>query len=293
VIRPYVIASLLLAIAALTGSSGAMAAKPAKPLSAAEKAEAAMYKRFEPLEIEDALVDQQARITARVAALRPHGDSPETPVLAIGGQGYQAIFDREARRAAAVLAARGGGPALVLSNTPAQVETGLLASRRTAALAIAALGKRARPGDTLIVYLASHGGEDASIAMDAPYIEFAPFSAADLAAALDKAGFDRRIIIISACFAGSWIDKLASPTTIVIAAAAKDRTSFGCDDSREFTFFGEAMLGELARPGQSLATAFDNARRRIAATERAERVTPSLPEVRVGAAMQPMWNAAQ
>jgi hypothetical protein len=296
VIRPNSPRTCLLAaiaVLATIGCSGPGLAKPARPLSAAARAEAAMFKRFEPLEIEDALVDQHDRITAAVAALPPHGDAPETVVLAIGGQGYQAIFDREARRAAAILSARGGGPALVLSNTPAQVETGLLASRRTVGLAIAALGRRARPGDTLVVYLASHGGEDASIAMDAPYIEFAPFTAADLATALDSAGFKRRIIIISACFAGSWIDRLASPTTIVIAAAAKDRTSFGCDDSREFTFFGEAMLGELAKPGQSLELAFDHARQRIAAGEKAQRVTPSLPQANVGAAMQAEWAAAR
>lgn len=280
---------MALAMAAILGCSAPVAAKPAKPLTAAEKAEAAIIKRFEPLEIEDALVDQPARITAKVAALPPHPGAPETLVLAIGGQGYQAIFDREARHAAAILSGRGAGPALIMSNTPEQVETGLLASRRTIALALAALGKRARPGDTLVVYLASHGGEDASIAMDAPYIEFAPFTATDLATALDASGFDRRIIIISACFAGSWIDRIASPTTIVIAAAAADRTSFGCDDSRELTVFGEAMLGELNSPGQSLETAFTRARNRIAAAERAEGVPASLPEARIGAAMQAEW----
>ena len=266
-----------------------LAAKPARPLSAAQKAEAALAKRFEPLEIEDALVDQAARITAAVAALPPHGEGAEMPVLAIGGEGYQAIFDREARRAAAVLAARSGGPALVMSNTPEQVEHGLLASRRTVPLALAALGQRQRPGDTLILYLTSHGGEDASISMEAPYIEFAPMTADDLAKALDTAGFKRRIIILSACFAGSWIDRLASPTTIVIAAAAADRTSFGCDDSRQLTVFGEAMLGELAVPGQSLAVAFDRARHRITVAEHSERVTPSLPQARIGSDMQAIW----
>ena len=284
-----------LAIAALIiGLPVGAPAKPARPataLSAEQRAEARMFKRFEPLEIEDALVDQQARIAVRVAALPAHPDGPETLVLAIGGQGYLAIFDREARRAAAVLAARGGGPALVLSNTPEQVESGLLASRRTMALAIAALGRRARPDDTLVVYLTSHGGPDASIEMDAPYIEFAAMTATDLASALDAAGFRRRVVIVSACYAGSWIAPLASPTTIVVAAAAADRTSFGCDDSREFTLFGESLLGELARPGLSLGAAFERARGRIAASERAGRFTPSLPLARVGADMQAVWDA--
>ncbi len=282
---PFAVALFMFAMVATP-----LSAKPETPKSAAEIAEAAMIKRFEPLEIEDALVDQHARIIAAVAALPPRAGSTEMPVLAIGGEGYQAIFDREARRAAEVLTARGGGPALVLSNTPEQVESGLLASRRTVALALAALGERARPDDTLILYLASHGGEDASVSMEAPYIEFAPLAADDLAKALDAAGFKRRIIILSACFAGSWIDRLASPTTIVVAAAAADRTSFGCDDSRQLTVFGEALLGELAAPGLSLATAFDRAKQRIAATEKAEEVEPSLPEARVGEAMQALWS---
>jgi hypothetical protein len=50
--------------------------------AAAEAAEAAMIKRFEPLEIEDALVDQAARIEAAVAALPAHPDGAETVVLA-------------------------------------------------------------------------------------------------------------------------------------------------------------------------------------------------------------------
>ena len=260
--------------------------------AAAKAAEAAMIKRFEPLEIEDALVDQAARIDAAIAALPVHPGGTETVVLAVGGEGYQAIFGREARHAADVLTARSGGPALVLSNTPEQVAAGLLASRRTVPMTLTALGKRARSGDTIIVYLASHGGEDASISMEAPYLEFAPLTANEFAKALDASGFTRRIIILSACFAGSWIDRLASPTTIIIAAAAADRTSFGCDDSRELTVFGEAMLGELANPDLTLATAFDRAQQRITATEAAEALEPSLPQARVGADMASLWSGA-
>lgn len=252
-----------------------------------------MVKRFEALDLEDALIDQHDRIAARVAALPAHSNHAETMVLAIGGQGYLALFDREAQRAAALLASRSGGPSVVLSNTPAQVASGLLASRRTMAMTMAALGRRARPGDTMIVYLTSHGGPDATIAMDAPYLEFAGLSAGDLAKALDAAGFKRRIVIVSACYAGSWIPAVASPTTIVIAAAAADRTSFGCDDSREYTLFGEALLGELAKPDLSLAEAFGRARNNIAVQERQMRITPSLPLARVGADMQAAWEARQ
>lgn len=295
---------LLLGLAALAallvigigmGSPAAQQAEaraPADPeAEARDAAMRAVAESFDAVDVPQALIEQSARIAARVAQLPAHADGPETLVLAIGGEGYQAIFDREARRAAKVLAERSRGPALVISNTADQARSGIVATPGTTALMIDAIGKRARPGDTIILYLTSHGGEDASLSMAAPYIDTPPLTAAQLADALDRAGLRQRIVIISACYAGSWIDALASPTTIVVAAAAADRTSFGCDDTREFTLFGEALLGELAKPELSLATAFARAKTRIAVSEREEDVTPSLPEARVGSAMQAVWTA--
>ena len=268
----------------------AAAARPGRSETAEDAAARRVYASFDPVAIDDALIAQPARIAAAVAALPAHPARVETVVLAVGGDGFQAIFDREAQRAAAVLATRFGGPALVLSNTVAQAERGLLASPKTVDLAVAALGRRSRPGDTLIVYLASHGGKQGLIAMDAPRFDFAPLTARRLAGTLDRAGFKRRIVIVSACFGASWTPLLASPTTIVIAAAAADRTSFGCDDRRELTVFGEALLGALANRDLPLATAFDRAKRRITTAEQREREVPSLPQASVGAAMKEVWT---
>ncbi len=261
------------------------------PLTTSDIAELAKAaERYHGLPVARALAEQPSRIARRFAALPAHPKGPEALVLAIGGDGYQEIFDREAHRAAAVLGSRAGGPAVVLSNSPAQVTRGLLASRETVALAAAAIGSRTRPGDTLLVYLASHGGEDGSIAMDAPRLDFAPLSATVLARDLARAGIKRRIVIVSACYGATWIKPLASPSTIVIAAAAVDRTSFGCDDRRELTVFGKALLGELANRRQSLAQAFARAKLRIAAEERVEGATPSLPQAWVGRDMAAAWT---
>ncbi len=259
--------------------------------SEAETQMARVVASFDKIYTGDAILEQPQRVAAALAALPAHRPGPEMPVLAIGGSGWQAIFDREAQRAANVFASRHGGPTLVISNTAAQAKSGLLASRGTIALAVAGFGARQRKGDTLIVYLTSHGGEAANIQMDGPGLDFADLTAADLARALDKAGLKRRIIIVSACFGASWIKPLAGAETIVMAAAAADRTSFGCDDSRQLTLFGETLLGEIARP-QSLATAFAAAKARITATERRLRITPSLPQAYVGDAMQTLWSAA-
>lgn len=89
--------------------------------------------------------------------------------------------------------------------------------------------------------------------------------------------------MISACFAGGFIDALRSPSTIVIAAAAPDRTSFGCSSERDVTYFGEAFYRDALPGAASLRDAFSQAQSAIAQRERAEgRSTGSEPRAFFG-----------
>jgi hypothetical protein len=99
------------------------------------------------------------------------------------------------------------------------------------------------------------------------------------------------VIIVSACYAGSWIKPLASDDTIIVAAARADRTSFGCSDERELTFFGEALLKGPLASGASLADGFRAAKRTVTRWE-AEGDNPrSEPQAFVGKNMAAVWNA--
>ena len=137
----------------------------------------------------------------------------------------------------------------------------------------------------------SHGSRDAALETDLPnYDVLSPITASSVAEALARAGVRRRIVIVSACYAGSWIPALASDDTIVITAARKDRTSFGCDDAREVTYFGEAFLkGTLGR-GASLKDAFESARSTVAQWERRDGGLRSEPQVSVGRNMRDVWE---
>ena len=144
--------------------------------------------------------------------------------------------------------------------------------------------------DVALIYLVSHGAPDATLSTDLPnHRELAPISAESVADALGRARIKRRVIIISACFSGSWIPALASADSIVITAARKDRTSFGCDDTRRLTWFGEAFLEGPMAHGASLRDAFEAARKTVARWEAQERLTPSEPQVSVGRNMQAFW----
>jgi len=87
---------------------------------------------------------------------------------------------------------------------------------------------------------------------------------------LDGAGIRHRVIAISACYAGGLIDDLGDPDTLVLAAARRDRTSFGCGNDSVATYFGRAWLVDGLNDTLDFSAAFDQARLAIATRERAE-----------------------
>jgi hypothetical protein len=214
--------------------------------------------------------------------------------IAIAAQGSSPLFSREAQLALQVAAARFAGAyrgGVLLSNEADDLPRHPLATRDSVAQAARGIaGKIDANRDVALIYLASHGSPEAWISTDLPTRRpLPPISSASVAEALAEAGIKRRVVIVSACFAASWIPALASDDTIVITAAAKDRTSFGCDDSRRLTFFGEAFLeGPLAR-GASLRDAFDAARGSVTKWEAVQEFVPSMPLAYIGRNMQALW----
>ncbi|MDO7844444.1 C13 family peptidase [Sphingomonas immobilis] len=239
---------------------------------------------------------QPALIAKQAAAFQPRAaDAANVYAVAVAGSGAQDLFGREAHAALRAAAAHFGtadrGGALLSNAADDQMHVPLATRDNIAAMTRTLADRADRAHDLVFLYLASHGSRDAELASDlSDYQSVQTISATSTAAALNAAGFKRRIIVISACYAGTWIPPLADDDTIVITAAAKDRTSFGCDDSRQLTFFGEAFLGSLSSPKISLRDAFEEARRKIAAKERSGRMLPSLPQVQVGRNMQAVWR---
>lgn len=220
---------------------------------------------------------------------------PNRYLVSVGAGGSQQLFGREARYARTSLDRlfETQGRSVVLANDEASLYRVPLANNANLDAILAGLASKGDPKrDLFIFYLTSHGSREAELTTDLPdYDRLAPISAHRLAKALDQAGIKRRIIIVSACYAGSWIEPLASEDTIVLTAARSDRTSFGCSDSRELTYFGEAFLKPPTGAGQSLARRFDVARRSIARWEAKALSTHSEPQAYVGRNMRSLWNA--
>jgi hypothetical protein len=96
---------------------------------------------------------------------------------------------------------------------------------------------------------------------------------------------DQQVIVVSACYAGKFIEPLRDDNTIIIAAAAADRTSFGRSDDRDLTYFGEAFYRDALPAASDLKAAFQKASAEIATRERAEGKTASKPQAQFGRAL--------
>ena len=140
-----------------------------------------------------------------------------------------------------------------------------------------------RNEDLVVIFLTSHGSPDGSIAIREHNHFGAAMRPTHLRDLLIAAGINNRVVIVSACFSGAFIAPLADTNTIVLTAAQHDRSSFGCQPQREWTFFGDALFSHNLRGDKPLLEAFEDAKTLIAQWEREQNLTPpSNPQQYVG-----------
>ncbi|ALV09210.1 C13 family peptidase [Roseateles depolymerans] len=147
-----------------------------------------------------------------------------------------------------------------------------------------------RDRDVLFLHLTSHGARSGELAVDAWPMESAPVTPVLLKQWLDEAGIRWRVISISACYSGSWIDALVSKETLVMTAADADHTSYGCGSRSPLTFFGQAMYVDALAKTWSFEEAHAQARKLIATREKEAGKTDgySNPQLRMGTAIRPV-----
>jgi hypothetical protein len=137
-----------------------------------------------------------------------------------------------------------------------------------------------------VLLLTSHGSRESGIYVKNGGLPLVDLQPEDVRSALDDAGIKWRIVIVSACYSGIFVEPLQSANTIVITAADADHTSFGCADDRELTYFGEAFLRDALPGAPSIEAAYEKAKTLIAKRERAEKLTPSNPQLSTGDAIR-------
>ena len=140
--------------------------------------------------------------------------------------------------------------------------------------------------DVLLLYVTAHGDQGFGLAANAPPLELAPLNPTVLARALNDAGIRWRVLVISACYSGGFIEPLKDDNTLIITSAAADRQSFGCETGNAWTFFGEAYFSLALSKTKSFIEAFPIAADAVVKRETAEQLSPpSNPQMFVGRAI--------
>lgn len=216
---------------------------------------------------------------------------PRTPgkvnlyAIAFAGDGSENVFRNEAEYFEKLFSQRFGaaGHVLVLENNPASLTTRPLADWSNLESALDAVADKMDPSqDILLLYLTTHGSEDHTLLIDMDPLPLDQIGAADLPRILAEHPFKYKVIVINACYSGGFIPSLRNNDTMIITAARSDRSSFGCGEQSQLTWFGHAFLVDALNRDSDFAQAFKDARVEVAQWEKRDGYTPSEPQIDEG-----------
>ena len=157
------------------------------------------------------------------------------------------------------------GRSVLLVNSPATVAERPYATITNLRETLLEIGDIIDPDDDVVmVYLTGSAGRDHSLAAINPPLELVPLSPAGLRQLFEAAGIRWRIVVVSTCYAGAWIDALKDADTVVIASSATGIHADGCEGGVGATAFGDAFFAKGMRGSDDIARAFDSARGRLA-----------------------------
>jgi Peptidase C13 family len=233
---------------------------------------------------------QRRALIASVARME-RGNVAGGDVYFVGfaGFGEQQVFRKEAELARQVFGARyaTASRSLLLVNDIHDRRTYPLATFDNLRAAVVAIGRRMhRDRDTLVLMLTSHGNDEDGIAITNGRMPEDALSPKDVRRILDASHIRWRIVIVSACYSGIFIPVLKTDSTLIMTAADAHHSSFGCDDTRDLTYFGEALLRDALPHACSLPAAFADMARIIRQRETDEGEIHSNPKLYVGPKVQ-------
>ena len=222
--------------------------------------------------------------------------APERPGVTdlyfVGAAGWadQDVFGREVLFARSTMDERFDtrGRSLLLANDPSTRGVLPLVATPTLRHALRAVGMRMnREEDVVFLFVTSHGSTK-GLALRPPRdgaFDDETLTPQTLRSMLDSAGIKWRVLVVSGCESGVFIEPLANEFTLIATAAADDRNSYGCATGNAFTDFGRAVFSEQLYVERSFPRAFANAARAIDKREVEADLRTSRPQVFEGSSI--------
>ena len=209
--------------------------------------------------------------------------------MGFAGDGSESVFRNEVEYFGHLMSGRFDASTRTLSliNAPDTVETVPLATLTNLRAALVGVAARMDTSeDVLVLFLTSHGSEDHRLFVGLDPLPLRQIRPKDLRAALDDAGIQWRVVVVSSCYSGGFVEALRDPDTLVITAARADRTSFGCGGGSQITWFGKAFLTQALNQTTDFERGFELASRQVREWELAQGETASVPQMAGGWAIR-------
>jgi len=198
-------------------------------------------------------------------------------------------FREQAEAAQKVMDARWDtdGHSLVLVNNPQTLATAPFATVSNLRETLNEIGDGMdTEDDVLMLFLTSTTAADGKLAARQPPLSLVELGPAGLKQLLEDAGIKWRIIVVSACDSGRFVEALADEYTLVITDTSANGAAFACGNRTPASLFADAFFGDGLGKSNSFETAFATAKAKMAEREQAARYAPAAaPQFVMGAAM--------
>ena len=238
----------------------------------------------EPLDIESVYYAQHGLVRAALDRVRFSSDDlAEIYFVAFAPDDAEDVFESEVKHVESLFREKLGaqGRTVLLINSRSTVDELPLANGPNLAAVLEGMAERMGPEDLLFLHITTHGSKKHRLSVSFENLGLNDLSAEEVGDIVDGAGLPWRVVVVSACFSGGFIKALKSPRAMVITAASARRTSFGCENGRQYTYFGAAFYRDSLIDADFRA-AFDRAVPLVREREKEQDFKHSRPQIWIG-----------
>ncbi|MCE2425889.1 MAG: hypothetical protein J4F45_12470 [Pseudomonadales bacterium] len=236
------------------------------------------------LDIESIYYAQAGLVKSALAGVQPSRKGvPEIYFVGFAPDDAEDVFENEVKHVEALFRRSLGadGRTVLLVNSRNTVDELPLANGPNLTTVLEGLADRMGAEDLLFLHITTHGSRAHWLSVSFERLGLNDLSARKVGEIVNGAGLPWRVVVVSACFSGGFIKPLKSPRAMVITAANSRRTSFGCENGREYTYFGAAFYRDSLIDADFRA-AFKRAVPLVRAWEKEQDHKHSKPQVWVG-----------
>ncbi|WMW80412.1 C13 family peptidase [Undibacterium cyanobacteriorum] len=143
--------------------------------------------------------------------------------------------------------------------------------------------------DVVVIFMSSHGNVG-YLANQIGQQRYGNITAGHIKTVLQDLKDTPTVLIISACYSGSLISTLEAPNRIILTAASRSKTSWGCAPLDQNTFFIDELFGKSFDASLTLKQVFEKTEKQIIQREEALKLSHSEPQIFVGDRMRDFAN---